>query len=70
MKASAIVNPKNTVAYHELELDANRAKRDVQSAMQNFENVSDPDVVDIYIYELRKAQTRYDHIIRELKSFN
>ena len=55
--------------YRQLRQCADAALVDMQAAMRNFENVSDPAVVDMYIYELQEAQTRYDYVMRQLKDF-
>ncbi len=60
---------QNRERYNQLFNSANAAKIDMQAAMQNLKNVSDPDIIDIYIYELQKAQVKYDHIIKEMREF-
>lgn len=50
--------------------DIARAKSDMEIARENFEYVYKPDDVDIYIYKLRDATTRYEKLIKELKDLS
>lgn len=53
--------------YTELRQDVERARLDMQTAMINFRNVSEPHIVDMYIYEIQEAQTKYDYLLKQLK---
>lgn len=44
------------------------AKRDMSIARQNFECVCGRNDVDIYIYKLKDAQSRYVKLLAELKT--
>lgn len=50
--------------------DINSVKSDIDTAQRNFDCVSKPDEVDIYIYRLRAAQARYDALLKKLKDLN
>lgn len=52
-----------------LKHDLNVAKASLKIAMTNFDNVTDPKLVDMYIYRIQSAQTQYDHILQEIKKF-
>ena len=45
-----------------------KAKREIDNAYNNFQNASDPDLIDCYIYELNAAQLRYQFLLRKFKS--
>ena len=50
--------------------DINCVKADIDTAQRNFDCVSKPEEVDIYIYRLRTAQARYDALLKKLKDLN
>ena len=50
-----------------LKREIEKARLDIEAAESNFEQVYRPAEVDIYIYELRKAQTKYDTLLLRLK---
>ena len=39
----------------------------LEIAYSNFDNVTDPDLIDCYIYELNAAQLRYQFLLQRLK---
>ena len=43
-------------------------KRALSAAYSNFDNATDPDLIDCYIYELNAAQLRYQFLLRCFKS--
>ena len=43
------------------------AQRSVQDAYEGLSNVSEPDLIDSYIYELNAANLRYEVILRDYK---
>ena len=47
---------------------AETVKNDISAAETNFEMVSEPKAVDIYIYRIRAAQTRYANILNQLQT--
>ena len=50
-----------------LKKELEKTRRDIEAAETNFERVCKPSEVDIYIYELRKVQTKYDSLLARLK---
>ena len=40
----------------------------LEIAYSNFDNVTDPDLIDCYIYELNAAQLRYQFLLRSFKN--
>lgn len=40
----------------------------IDTAINHFEQVVDPTLIDCYIYELKAAQLRYQFLLRNLKS--
>lgn len=49
--------------------DITKTQIALETAYSNFENVSDPDLIDSYIYELNSIQLRYQYLIRQMKEF-
>lgn len=43
------------------------SKLELEAAMDNFNNVTDPKLVDVYIYKMRSEETRYEKILSEIK---
>ncbi len=39
----------------------------LETANSNFENVSDPDLIDSYIYEMNAISFRYKYLLRQIK---
>ncbi len=50
--------------------DIESAKNDMEVARINFNRVYNPDDIDIYIYKLRSAESRYTKLIKKLKSIS
>lgn len=50
--------------------DIECAKNDMEVARINFDRVYNPDDIDIYIYKLRSAESRYTKLIKKLKSIS
>ncbi|MBD5136013.1 MAG: YaaL family protein [Lachnospiraceae bacterium] len=44
-----------------------RTKSAMDTAYSNFENVTEPDLIDCYIYELNAAQMRYKFLLKKVK---
>lgn len=42
-------------------------KRSLETAHSNFENASDPDLVDSCIYEMNAIQHRYKYLLRQIQ---
>ena len=58
---------KEESKYGSLISDIEKTKVAIESAYSNFENVSDPDLIDCYIYELNAMQKRYTFLLRQVK---
>lgn len=54
---------------NELKRNLDSAKKSLSNAMTNFDNIDDPQLVDMYIYRIQSERARYDHILREIKAF-
>lgn len=61
---------KEETKYGSLLADIEKTKLALDSAYSNFENVSDPDLVDCYIYELNALQKRYKFLLRQVKEID
>lgn len=44
-------------------------KHNLDLAYQNFENATDPELIDSYIYELNAIQMRYRFLLSRVKSY-
>lgn len=51
----------------ELKKELYRSKLELEAAMDNFNNVTDPKLIDVYIYRMRSEETRYEKILSEIK---
>ena len=47
--------------------DLEKTKRALEVAYTGFDNVTEPDLIDCYIYELNAAQLRYQFLLRRFK---
>ena len=45
-------------------------KRAYAATLSNLENITDPDLIDCYIYELNAVQVRYKFLLRQAKASN
>ena len=45
--------------------DLERTRLDLEMAYSGFDNVTDPDLIDCYIYELKAAQKRYKYLLEQ-----
>lgn len=46
------------------------AQSDMEQARKNFENASDPSLIDCFIYEENAAAMRHQYLMRRAKSMN
>lgn len=51
----------------ELLMHINMVKKALDCANSNFEYVTEPELVDIYIYELKAIQLKYEYLINKAK---
>lgn len=64
-KISKIINKEKDK--QKLIKEINRAKLDVETAEHFFQSVSDPELVDVAIYELEAKKSRYRYLIKVAK---
>ncbi len=55
--------------YQSLLDNLNQTKNSLDLAYQNFENATDPELIDSYIYEVNAIQMRYKFLLCRLKSY-
>ncbi len=65
-----IFSKKIESKYGSLVSDIEKIKVALDSAYSNFENVSDPDLIDSYIYEVNAMQKRYKFLLRQAKEID
>ena len=71
---SRVINLKNKPDYayekriNELKSNIEHTKTEMQLAMENFNNVTEPKLIDFYIYKIQSEQTRYEQLISEYKA--
>ena len=65
------VKKQNPVRQSKLQLlqEIEDLKQSLETANSNFENVSDPDLIDSYIYEMNAISFRYKYLLRQMKVF-
>ncbi|MBQ4283966.1 MAG: YaaL family protein [Lachnospira sp.] len=59
------------VSYNEKYLmdEINMTKLALETAYSNFENATDPDLIDCYIYKVNSEQKRYQYLLARAKEF-
>ncbi|MCH5266075.1 MAG: YaaL family protein [Lachnospiraceae bacterium] len=55
-------------AKEELMKEIEALNQSMEIANSNFENVSDPDLIDSYIYEMNAISFRYKYLIRQMRN--
>ena len=61
---------KNTpVTYNEkyLKDEINMTKDELNAAYSNFDNATDPDLIDCYIYQVNSEQKRYKYLLERAR---
>ncbi len=61
---------KNTAPdnhYENLKDDLRKTTIELKTAYTNFQNVSDPDLIDYYIYQTKAVQIRYKYLLECVK---
>ncbi len=53
---------------HSLRAEIERSRHAIDTALNHFEEVVDPTLIDCYIYELNAAQLRYQFLLRKFKN--
>jgi hypothetical protein len=57
------------VAKEQLLNEIEAVQQSLETANSNFENVSDPDLIDSYIYEMNAISFRYRYLLRQIRAF-
>lgn len=52
----------------ELIANIEETKYELKLAMDNFNNVTEPKLIDFYIYKIQSEQTRFEHLLSEYKT--
>lgn len=47
--------------------ELSEARQEIEDAFHHFQNVSDPDLIDCWIYKGNAAQKRYSFLLRQAK---
>ena len=55
-------------AKEELMKEIEALNQSMEIANSNFENVSDPDLIDSYIYEMNAISFRYKYLFRQMRN--
>ncbi len=50
--------------------DITKTRQAREIAYINFQNVSDPDLIDCYIYEINSADLRYKYLINQIRKLS
>ena len=61
---------KENAYLNQLKKQLKDSKESFECAIDNFNNVTDPRLVDIYIYKIRAEETRFEHILSEIKELD
>ena len=61
--------PQTDESYQSLLDNLMQTKNNLDLAYQNFENATDPELIDSYIYEVNAIQMRYKFLLCRLKSY-
>lgn len=67
MKRQALVE---TVARERLMSEIKDVRISLETAHSNFQNASDPDLIDCYIYEMNAIHFRYKYLLKQMREFN
>lgn len=60
---------KKDTRYTVLLDDLARTKKELDHVYAAFSNVTDPDLIDAYIYQLNSAQLRYRSLLNSVKEY-
>lgn len=60
-------NPKEDIVLKKLKGQLYRSKLELEAAMDNFNNVTDPKLIDFYIYRIQSEEARFGKILSEIK---
>lgn len=51
----------------ELKRQLYQSKLELEAAIDNFNNVTDPKLIDVYIYKIQSEEARFEKILSEIK---
>ena len=60
---------KEDACYTVLLDDMERTKKELDHVYDAFSNVTEPDLIDAYIYQLNSAQLRYRFLLNSVKEY-
>ena len=60
---------KKDATYTVLLDDLERTKKELDHVYATFANVTEPDLIDAYIYQLNSAQLRYRFLLNSVKEY-
>lgn len=60
---------KKDACYTVLLDDLERTKKELEHVYDAFANVTEPDLIDAYIYQLNSAQLRYRFLLNSVKEY-
>lgn len=60
---------ENEVSLAELKMRLKKSALELNAAIDGFNNVTDPRLIDVYIYKIQSEQMNYDRLISEIKKF-
>lgn len=61
-------DPAHEKRINELKSNIEHTRAEMHFAMENFNNVTEPKLIDFYIYKIQSEQTRYEQLISEYKA--
>ncbi|MGN1155639.1 MAG: DUF2508 family protein [Agathobacter sp.] len=63
MKLFNFQKPEENRPYMLLKDDLEKTNLELQTAYTNMQNVTEPDLIDYYIYQTQAAQVRYQYLL-------
>ena len=63
MKLFSFQKPEENRPYMLLKDDLEKTNIELQTAYTNMQNVTEPDLIDYYIYQTQAAQIRYQYLL-------
>lgn len=57
-------------SFSELRKEIDRAKEEIETADNLFQNASDPDLIDSYIFQGNAARKRYSFLLKQAKNLS
>lgn len=68
VKSEKKVNKMREAQIRELLFNIEDSKSEIKLAMDNFNNVTEPKLIDYYIYKIQSEQTRFEQLVAEYKT--